>query len=281
MCRHCGGAYDSRGGIIRLVVGHNAAPGYDPHYFEALPRVEARHFWFLARRAVILDAIRRAVPDWRARPLFDIGCGTGGLLAHLAAAGVPVAGACDAYVRALEAARELLDVPLVLVDEGRPPALGPGQRLLGFFDVLEHIDDDVGALAWAYSVLEPGGYLALTVPAHPFLFDEMDRLACHRRRYRRRELRDKLRAAGFEVRWLTHFMAPLVAPLVAMRAGRALLRRWQRREERWSLNAELRVVPGLNGALSRVLSLERLLLRATSLPFGTSLIAVAVRRGGP
>jgi 2-polyprenyl-3-methyl-5-hydroxy-6-metoxy-1,4-benzoquinol methylase len=270
-CGGCGAAYPEAGGILHLVAGREGAPGYDPHYFESLPRVEDRHFWQLARREVILDGIRGSIPDWRQRPLFDIGCGTGGLLAWLASQGVPQAGACDAYVRALETARPRLSAPLLLVDEGRPPALGPGQRFLSLFDVLEHIDDDAATLAWLHSVLEPGGYLALTVPAHPFLFGETDRHAQHRRRYRRRELGQRLRQAGFEVRRLTHFMAPLV-PLLW------LTRQLSRRSPRLAgKDAELRVVPVVNGALRGVLKLERLALRATSLPFGSSLLAIARR----
>lgn len=279
-CAGCAGRYESRGGIVDLLApdgaGPDAAPGYDPHYFEALPQVEGRHFWFLARRQVILDAIRAAVPDWRERPLFDIGCGTGGLLAWLAAQGVPLAGACDAYPRALEVARARIGAPLLRVPEDRPPALGPGQRFLTLFDVLEHIDDDVGALAWARSVLEPGGYLMLTVPAHPFLFDDADRLAHHRRRYRRGELRGKLDQAGFEVRRLTHFMAPLV-PLLAVTRP---LRRAVRGSGPPDKEAELRLVPGVNEAMRAVLALERLLLKVAPLPFGSSLLAVARRPAG-
>jgi SAM-dependent methyltransferase len=143
--------------------------------------------------------------------------------------------------------------------------------MLSLFDVLEHLDDDVGALSWARSVLEPGGYLVITVPAHPFLFDDIDRLAFHRRRYRRRELRDRLRAAGFEVCRLTHFMAPLV-PLLAVSRR---LRRLRGREAEPQKDAELRLVPGVNGALRALLKLELLALRATTLPFGSSLLAIA------
>lgn len=270
-CAACRARYPLVDGVVRLVAGDGGAPGYDPHYFAALPLVEGRHFWFLARREVILDGIRRAVPDWRQRPLFDVGCGTGGLLAWLSAQGVLLAGACDAYPQALEMARARLRAPLVLVEEGGPPPLGPGQAMLSLFDVLEHLDDDVGALAWARSVLAPGGYLVITVPAHPFLFDDIDRLAFHRRRYRRRELRDRLRAAGFEVRRLTHFMAPLV-PLLAVSRR---LRRLRGREAAPQKDAELRLVPGVNGALRALLKVERLALRASSMPFGSSLLAIA------
>jgi SAM-dependent methyltransferase len=275
-CGACGARYPESSGILHLVAGSSGAPGYDPHYFGSLPRIEGRHFWFVARREVILDAMRRHIPDLDQRALFDIGCGTGGLVSYLAAEGIPVGGACDAYVQALEIARRRLDVPLVLVDEGRLPPLASGHGLVAMFDVLEHIDDDRGTLAWLASILEPGGYLVLTVPAHPFLFDERDRQAHHRRRYRRSELEEKLRAAGYEVRLLTHFMAPLVPLLLFLRLVKSVWPGGGGGED--PRDAELRVVPGMNAALRGLLLLERFWLGALGLPFGSSLIAIAVRR---
>jgi SAM-dependent methyltransferase len=170
--------------------------------------------------------------------------------------------------------RQRVAAPLLLVDEGRLPPLGDGQTLLSLFDVLEHIDDDLGTLRHLAGVLEPGGILVLTVPAHPFLFDEMDEIAHHRRRYARGDLGSKLRAAGFAVRHLAHFMAPLV-PLVGLRwVARALPTRPSVMERR---KAELSVTPVFNGLMRSLLRLERPLVRAGALPFGTSLVAVAER----
>jgi 2-polyprenyl-3-methyl-5-hydroxy-6-metoxy-1,4-benzoquinol methylase len=276
-CPRCGTLYPETEGILHLTSGKIGQPGYDPHHFATLDEVEDRHFWFVCRRELIVEALRRSVPDLSRRRLFDIGCGTGGLASYLARAGIGLAGACDAYLAALRVARRRLDVPLVLVDEGRLPPLGVGQSLISMFDVLEHIDDDQATLRWLASVLMPGGALVLTVPAHPFLFGPMDRLACHRRRYRRRELRAKLLGAGLEVRLLTHFMAPLVPGL--------LLKRWAARwrrppaDDRDELTSDLRIVPGLNALLTRLLRSERYFLRAAPLPFGSSLLAVAVRPG--
>lgn len=141
------------------------------------------------------------------------------------------------------------------------------------FDVLEHVDDDLGMLRFLWSALLPGGVVVLTVPAHPFLYDEMDEIAHHRRRYTRRSLHGRLVEAGFEVRLLTHFMSPLVPLLAAVRAGGRLLphRATVRRQK------EFQVIPGLNGVMRGVLAAERSLLRVRPLPFGTSLVAVAVR----
>ena len=251
-CDACGAEYPERGGILDLTRGRSGRAGYDPHYFGTLPLIEDSHFWFVTRREVILEGLRAWVDDLGQRPLFDVGCGSGGLLAFLEASGLAVAGACDAYPQGLALARRRVRVPLVLVDEGAPPPLAPGQRLIGLFDVLEHLDDDEGTLRFLWSVLEPGGVLVLTVPGHPFLFDEMDALARHRRRYTRRELGDKLRAAG---------------RLLPGRLARAQERR----------DSELRVLPGVNGLFLGLLRLERLWLRVSSLPFGSSIVALARR----
>lgn len=279
-CPSCGASYPERDGILELVIGSRGAPGYDPHYFSTLPAVEDRHFWYVGRRHVVLDALRRSVPDLGARPLLDLGCGSGHLLAFLARSGVRVAGACDAYPQGVRLARTRLSAPLAVVDEGRLPPLAAGQSMVSMFDVLEHIDDDRGTLAWLRSRLAPGGVLALTVPAHPFLFDEMDVLACHRRRYRRAELREKLESAGFEVRRLTHFMAPMVPLLLAVRwAGRTF--HPARDDAAARRAAELRVQAGVNEVFRGLLALERLWLRALPLPFGSSLVAVAARPASP
>jgi hypothetical protein len=118
--------------------------------------------------------------------------------------------------------------------------------------------------------------MVLTVPAHPILFGELDEMARHRRRYRRGELLEKLEDAGFSIRVLTHFMASLVPPLLAMRVVRRLLPVRARRRRDGQVG-EFRVVPGVNALLRSVLALERRFLRVGTLPFGSSLIAVAVR----
>lgn len=89
------------------------------------------------------------------------------------------------------------------------------------FDVLEHIDDDVGALRALHTALDPGGTLLVHVPANPYT----DRRgACHwipdedawrinaghvRHGYRVEDLRQRVETAGFEVveveRWNRHW----------------------------------------------------------------------------
>ena len=66
-------------------------------------------------------------------------------------------------------------------------------------NVLEHIEDDLGLLKQLNKKLTDGGKLALYLPALPFLYSEMDKQIGHFRRYKKNELKIKLRKAGFVV----------------------------------------------------------------------------------
>jgi SAM-dependent methyltransferase len=50
-------------------------------------------------------------------------------------------------------------------------------------NVLEHIDDDAGALYQVNRILKPGGVVIIEVPAGPELYDVYDKLLMHYRRY--------------------------------------------------------------------------------------------------
>jgi SAM-dependent methyltransferase len=66
-------------------------------------------------------------------------------------------------------------------------------------NVLEHIEDDAGALRQLTRVLKPGGHLLLFVPAMPSLMSDLDRHFGHFRRYRRSELNNKVGDAGLSI----------------------------------------------------------------------------------
>ncbi|MDP8930297.1 MAG: class I SAM-dependent methyltransferase [Actinomycetota bacterium] len=67
-------------------------------------------------------------------------------------------------------------------------------------NVLEHIEDDVDALRALYRVTVPGGSLVVYVPAFPVLYTAMDRKVGHVRRYRKKQLMERVAEAGFRVR---------------------------------------------------------------------------------
>jgi SAM-dependent methyltransferase len=66
-------------------------------------------------------------------------------------------------------------------------------------NVLEHIEDDVGALRQLQAKLILGGRMLIYVPALPILYTSMDAKVGHVRRYTRATLLTSVRAAGFDV----------------------------------------------------------------------------------
>jgi SAM-dependent methyltransferase len=101
------------------------------------------------------------------------------------------------------------------------------------FNVLEHIEDDAGALRSARNLLRPGGAIVMLVPAFEFATSRFDLDIGHHRRYTKKTLAAAYRKAGIEVERLTYVNAPgLLVWIVAMKWFRRapsdgiLLRAW-------------------------------------------------------
>jgi len=222
---------------------------YDPAWFDRLDRVEARHFWFRARRGVIVRLFERHVR--RSDRVLEVGAGTGSVAATLAARGFNVA-VTDVHHQALEfagrkglAERYEFDLMMMPFNEQFD--------VVGLFDVLEHIDDDRAALLAIRRVLKPDGRLILTVPAHAWLWNQSDVLARHKRRYGLKEVRQRVASAGFELLESRCFFMSLV-PLLLLRA----LFSPGRKDDGHQEAAGLSVVPVANEMMLAMLSLDNL-----------------------
>jgi len=253
---------------------------FAPELFEVLARAEDKHFWFRARNRVIGATVQRVVASLpEGYRILEVGCGTGNVLRVLeeVCARGTVTG-MDLFAEGLEFARQRTRCALVVGDIHHPPFDTPFD-LVGMFDVLEHLPDDVEVLRAVRRLVAPGRVLLLTVPAHPELWSYFDEASCHCRRYRINELRTKLTSAGFEIEFMTEFMAGLY-PLVW--AGRRVAGLKKRRNSDTAASnleltaRELRIVPGFNGLMLWLLSKEAGWIAARRrLPLGTSIMAVA------
>jgi len=229
----------------------------DPAYAAVHAEEDRAHWWFLGRRAVILAEMARRLPASGVR-LAELGCGSGGMLEALGRFGTAVGVEMDPALRA-RARERGLDVRAGALPEAIP--LEPGRwDAVCLFDVLEHVDDEAGALVACRRLLAPGGRLFVTVPAYAWLWSRHDELLGHRRRYTARALRRAAEGGGYTVERLTYFNTLLAPPIMAVRLARAALRRPGHDLDR--------PAPLVNRALAACFSAEARLLRWVSPPFG-------------
>ena len=148
---------------------------------EACFEIEDQSFWFRHRNDCIREVVRNFPPKGRG-PIFDVGGGNGFVAKGLMDAGWDVvlvepgpSGARNAKKRGLEH---------VICGTTHSAGFKNGSLpAIGVFDVVEHIEDDIGFLRHLWDLLEPGGMLYLTLPAYSFLWSHEDVDAGHFRRY--------------------------------------------------------------------------------------------------
>jgi len=122
-----------------------------------------------------------------------------------------------------------------------------------------------------YQATRQCGGIIITVPHHPFLWSQTDEYARHVRRYRTRELRNKVEKAGFSVLRITSFVSLLLPLLVISR-----FRRFS--AEELDPTSGLRIGRVMNSTLEKILDGEQAMIRAgLSLPVGGSLLLIARR----
>ena len=246
----------------------------DEKLYDEMYSLESRHWWFKAKRRIVLSVLERLIGRSRGPSrgprVWDVGCGCGMMLSDLLARGYDAVG-FDASPVAVRYCTQR-GVPAVLGTCGDPDAEAGGDfDAVLMLDVLEHIDDDRAAYLAALGMAKPGGLLVCTVPAHPWLWTRRDEFHHHKRRYTARGLRELLATPGGR----TVLLSPMNSVLFPLAMGVRLACRLADRPRR---PGDLHIPGwGINRALEAVFASERgLLSRGIPLPWGLSLIA-AVR----
>ena len=245
--------------------------GFKASYFADLARLEERNFWFRARNALIVWAIKKYCPNFRS--FLEIGCGTGYVLAGIAEAFPEVSfEGSEVFAAGLTfAAARVPAARFIQMDARRIPYRDEFDAI-GAFDVLEHIEEDDVVLAEACAALKPGGVLLLTVPQHDWLWSPADDYACHVRRYAAGDIHAKLRSAGFEILRSTSFVSLLLPAMLLSRV------RTRSSDAPMDPTAELKLPDGLNTLLYKVMMWEVGLIRTgVNMPVGGSRLVVARR----
>jgi len=242
------------------------------NYSRSYPELWRRHWWWRVRHGLVLQVVDRCLRSAQiptTPQLLDIGC-VGGLafdaLSHFG----------DVY--GIEPDPLLVDScprwrdRIEMTKFGREYNSPRKYDLVLLLDVLEHIEDDHGAIADIWNLLNPGGQLVLTVPALMSLWSVHDEVNLHYRRYSGQRLRKVLTEQGFEIVVMNYCFT---WPLGLMYLRKLLLGRKPRPNQDYSVRIPPWPINALFFGLSRFE--QWLMHRGVRLPIGSSLLAVARR----
>jgi SAM-dependent methyltransferase len=227
-----------------------------PSEYDKLDRIEDRMWWFAAMHANLLAAAQRSAIDRFHLPILDAGCGTGGFLSRLAAKyrERAVIG-LDLDVRACTRAA---------IKSARPVCAGS-------INDLPFANNALAAIFSADVLCHDG--VILNLPAYRWMLSRHDAAVSNVRRYTATGLRRLLKVVGFRPVYISYWNA-LLLPLMVV--ARKLVPRDR------GVASDVKLYPPSVEMLCRAATtLEAAILRrGVRLPFGGSILAIAVKGGG-
>jgi SAM-dependent methyltransferase len=202
------------------------------------------------------------------RSVLELGSGMGHFSAELAALRLDRLVLTDTEAYALDrlrqeyAGREKVEVAELHVPG--PVDIGPPVETVVAMNVIEHIDDEVGAMRDLAGALVPGGRLVIWVPGYPALYGEFDSKVGHVRRHTPTTLRAAVERAGLDVRVCrpVNLLGGIGWWLAVRRGGVGYPKPWL-----------VWLYDNLGIPATRVLE------RAVRPPFGQTVFCVGVKRG--
>jgi 2-polyprenyl-3-methyl-5-hydroxy-6-metoxy-1,4-benzoquinol methylase len=236
--------------------------------YDIFYEVEKKHWWFKARLHILLYFLKDRIKLKKENRLLDVGCGTGAVLESLQkeydAFGI------DMSDKAIEFCK-LQGISRVTVSSLDQVPSSDKFDILTFFDVIEHIEKDEEVLQNAYNLLVAGGNILITVPAYKFMWSSHDDLNLHYRRYTKKQLKEKVEAAGFKVEHITYYNTFLF-PLALIQR---LFSNLQKNPDHVDLS-----VPNsfLNNLLYKIFVSEKKIISKASFPFGVSILCWGVKK---
>ncbi|MFS0773128.1 class I SAM-dependent methyltransferase [Sphingomonas sp. 1P08PE] len=234
--------------------------------YDRMAAHDSTHWWYRARRDILADYLTRYGELPTDARILEIGCGTGHNLPMLARFGHVEAIEIDPAARAI--AGERLGRPIGAAPlPGLPGVERGAYDLVAVLDVVEHIEDDVAALAAMKTLLRPGGKILIAVPAHQWLWSAHDVVNHHHRRYSKKTLRAAIGAAGLVPDKLGYFNS-LLFPLAA---GARLLGRLTGRDD----SDDSPPPPLVNSLFEGIFRLERHMVGRMPMAPGVSIVTLA------
>lgn len=233
---------------------------------------EDTHFYYVGYHNIIISQLKQYLPKKRTElKILDAGCGTGGLTKKLSTLGETIG--IDISDDAIRFAKKRgLKVKRGSISKITFP--NNSFDIVVSADVLYHqwINDDKKVVQELLRVLKPGGILLIKLPAFDFLKSGHDLIVYTKKRYTKKEvlkLFNKLGVSVLKISYLGSFLLPLAICRMVYESLTRITRPHSSVGGVWQ---------PINKLLITAFYIENFLIRYLYIPFGISILVIAIKK---
>jgi ubiquinone/menaquinone biosynthesis C-methylase UbiE len=241
----------------------------DSNYYKEYYSLERNHWWFKARGKIIMMLIGKQLKQKTNLKVLNIGAATGKSSELLSKFGTVTSLEYD--IECCDFANQQLQMNITQGSISELPYADNSFDLVCAFDVIEHVEDDVLAIAEMKRVCNTGGSIVVTVPAFMSLWSQHDVVNHHFRRYTKKNLSSLFHANKIAPEFATYFNTILFIPIYLFRQiSKTIPSKWIRKGA--GSDATITNEKGfVNGLMYKIFSLELIPLSFIKFPFGVSI----------
>ncbi|MBN1384704.1 MAG: class I SAM-dependent methyltransferase [Elusimicrobia bacterium] len=244
------------------------------HEYKRNYDLETTHWWFVGMRKVYISLVEKYIPrsSEGLNMILDAGCGTGVILEDLKRLGKVVG--VDYSPEAVNFCKMRGHTEVICGDAVNISLSDDSFDLVTAFMLLEHVSDDVLLLKKLKKVCRPGGRIIMFTSAFNILWSEHDDASEHFRRYRIKELKEKINNQHLKILKISYFNFLLFLPYLCLILGRRFLGIFLKRNAVVPQRTLFALPELINSLLVKFLQFEGLLLNWINFPFGVNIVCI-------
>ncbi len=246
------------------------------NYYKEYYTLERENWWFMARKEILSNQIEKLLASRTEIKILNVGAALGATTFMLQKFGNVTSleydkGCCDLV-------KEIHDLDFINGSITSLPFQSNEFDLVCAFDVVEHVEEDILAIAELHRVCKPQGYVFTTVPAFMFLWSDHDLINEHVKRYTKKQFLRLFKEENTEIFFVSYFnffLFPFIAIIRIFSSLKKKIRKVRSIKSDFSkMNNSF-----LNRLFYKIFRSERRCLnRRFSFPFGVSIMVISIKR---
>jgi len=228
---------------------------------------EKNYWWHLGRLRIIKTYVTRALQEKQKVKIMNVGCGTGGTIDMLEKFGT--VDNVDISEDAIKYMKQNGYTRITKVDDIKLPFKNKSYDMVVAFDVLEHIENQTGAMKEWNRILKDDGVVVITVPAYQWLWSDHDKSLYHQRRYTTGRIKQVAAEGGFKVEKKSYAIVFSLPMVVGFRYLNKITGKKVDSETSY-----VEVPKSVNWLFKQFLYFEAFMHNFVKFPFGTTVVTI-------